>query len=120
MTRSRKSKRLRSYITGEKGTNRVRLYAHPRDGKMMLEYRDEFGAKKRLSLQHDDLERGKAAADALAANLRKAEPPRSGDLTLKELFDNYEREVTSTKAPASRRTTSARGNCLRCAGATRR
>ena len=98
MTRSRKSTRARSYITGEKGKNRVRLYPHPRDGAMLLEYRDELGAKKRISLRHDDFERGKAAADALAADLRNATPPRSGELTLRALFDNYEREVTPTKS----------------------
>ena len=79
MTSSRKPRRLR-YHAGEKGKNRVRLFAH-RSGNMMLEYRDESGAKKRISLQHADLERGKAAADALAAELRKADKPRT-------LFDN--------------------------------
>jgi integrase len=91
-----KPQRARSYVTGEKGQNRVRLFAH-RSGSMMLEYRDDVGAKKRVSLRHDDYSRGKAAADTLAAELRKAERPRSSELTVKELFDNYEREVTPTK-----------------------
>jgi integrase len=99
MTGSKKPRRLR-YHAGEKGKNRVRLFAH-RSGNMMLEYRDENGAKKRISLQHDDFERGKAAADALAAELRKAKPARSDELTLTALFDNYEREVTPTKGDSA-------------------
>ena len=59
MATSKGSKRARSYITGEKGINRVRLYPHPRDGKLMLEFRDEVGDKKRLSLGHADLTQGK-------------------------------------------------------------
>lgn len=99
MTRSSKLKRKRdSYITGEKGQNRVRLYPHPRDGKLFLEYRDEAGEKKRVSLGYEDLARGKVAANELAASLLKNEGPRTTELTLKALFDNYEREVTPTKS----------------------
>jgi hypothetical protein len=97
MGNSKSRTRKRSYIAGEKGVNRVRLYPHPRDGILMVEYRDEAGAKKRISLRHDDLERGKAAAEKLAAELRSSERPRTIELTLKALFDNYEREVTPTK-----------------------
>ena len=38
MTSSPKSKRKRtSYITGDKGINRVRLYPHPRNGTLFLD-----------------------------------------------------------------------------------
>jgi len=65
---------------------------------MMLEYRDEVGAKKRISLRHDDFARGKAAAETLAVELRNTERLRSSELTLRVLFENYEREVTPTKS----------------------
>lgn len=104
MTRSSKPKRKRdSYITGEKGQNRVRLYPHPRDGKLFLEYRDEAGEKKRVSLGYEDLTRGKVAANELAASLLKNEGPRATELTLKSLFDNYDAEVKAgrlKKTPA--------------------
>ena len=64
---------------------------------MMLEFRDESGDKKRLSLKHTDFERGKEAADTIAAKLRKGEGPRVTELTLKALFDMYEREKTPLK-----------------------
>lgn len=101
MTGSTKPKRRRSYTTGDKGSNRVRLFPHPRDGKLFLEYRDEVGKKKRISLQHDDFTRGKLATNELAAALLKNEGPRASELTLKVLFDNYEREVTPTKSPTT-------------------
>ena len=97
MARSRSTKRAQSYITGEKGTNRVRLYPHPRDGKLLLEYRDEVGTKRRVSLRHSDLVRGKEKADALAAELRKGPAPRGAEITLRSLIDMYESEVTPTK-----------------------
>lgn len=96
MTRSEK-RGVRSYITGEKGCNRVRLYAHPRNGTLLLEWRDESGRKERMSLRHSDFEAGKAKADELALALRSGANPRGGEITLKALFDNYEREVTPTK-----------------------
>lgn len=103
MTRSKRAKRVRSYITGEKGRNRVRLYAHPRDGTMMLEFRDEKSAKRRVSLRHADFARGKEAADTLAVELRKGEAPRKREMTLQALFDNYKREVTPRKKSQSAR-----------------
>jgi integrase len=121
MTRSKnskRSKRTRSYLAGEKGNNRVRLYPHPRDGTLMLEYRDKNGRRRNRSLQHDDLARGKIAADELAAALRKQEAPHSDELTLSELFDNYVREVTPRKSAAKQRhDATARSLFERCWGA---
>lgn len=118
MTRSKKSKRPRSYTTGEKGVNRVRLWAHPRDGTLLLEYRDENGRRRNQSLQHADLERGKVAAEELAAALRKEEGPRSSELTLKALFDNYVRDVTPHKTAAKQQhDRTARALFERCWGA---
>lgn len=90
MTNSKKSKRLGTYITGDKGLNRVRMYPHERDGMLFLDYRDEAGKRKRLSLGHTDFTRGKIAANELAADLLKHEGPRGDELTLKALFDSYD------------------------------
>jgi len=102
MTNPRRKKRGDSYIAGEKGINRVRLYRHPRDGKLFLEYREEVGAKKRVGLGHTDFDLGKQRADELAAELRKHEGPRTGELTLKSLFDNYDRHVGINKTDEMR------------------
>ena len=98
MASQRKTKRGQSYIAGEKGSNRVRLYMHPRGGTLVVDYRLENGRRKREALRHTDFERGKTTADTLAAELRIAEGPRSSVATLKALFDNYEREMTPTKS----------------------
>jgi integrase len=98
MTRSKES-RVRSFITGEKGTNRVRLYPHPRDGILFLEYYAEDGSRQRVSLHHRDLGVGKQAAEDLAAELRKTGGAnRTAVLTLGSLFDKYVRVVTPTKS----------------------
>lgn len=85
------------YVTGEKGVNRVRLYAHFKTGILWLDCRAP--ERIRQSLGHRDVTRGKQAAEQLAAALRTKEAPRSPDVTLKTLFDMYEREVTPTKSP---------------------
>lgn len=95
---SSKRRKRQTYVAGEKGRNRVRLYPHPQYGTLYLEYYDEVGAKKRVALGHDDLTQGKIAANELAAALLKHEGPRSDELTLQELFENYEREVTPSKS----------------------
>lgn len=100
MTGLKKPRHARSYRAGEKGKNRVRLFEH-RSGMLMLEYRDEAGVKKRVSLKHNDFARGRGQADVLAAELRKAGRERGDALTLDALFDIYEREVTPRKAKQS-------------------
>lgn len=100
MRDSHRRKRTRGlYHAGEKGTNRVRLYPHPRSGTLMLEYFGNEGRRRYLSLHHTDVARGKVAADDLAASLRRAEVP-SEDLTLRALFDKYDAEVTTGKTKA--------------------
>lgn len=105
MTRSSKPRRPRiSFIAGDKGRNRVRLYPHPRTGTLYLEYRNEGGAKKRVALGHADFPRGKVQANDLAAALLRHEVAgREHPLTLASLFDNYEREVTPTKRDATQK-----------------
>src|SRR4051812_38233626 len=84
--------------TGEKGVNRVRLYADPRNGVLYVEYIGQSGKKKRQCLKHSDLNRGKAAAEDLAKALRLNEGPREAELTLRTLFDMYEKKKTPTKS----------------------
>jgi integrase len=102
MAQAKRKKRERlSYITGERGKNRVTLYVDSRrSGALRLEYRDEDGKKRLVTLPHADFERGKIAAHELAAKLLAA-PTRkqveSGPLTLRTLFDRYERGVTPNK-----------------------
>jgi integrase len=98
MTRPTKGRaRAESYITGEKGINRVRLYPNARDGKLYLEFRD--GSKRTaLALGHSDFDLGKQKAEELALKLRQHEAPTSGVLTLRALFDKYECEATARKS----------------------
>jgi integrase len=93
-----------SYSTGERGVNRVRAIAHPLTGRCSLEYyepstRGDRPRPRRVALGHTDRERAKAAAEALAAELRSAGAGRAtvGPVTLGTLFDIYLREVTPTK-----------------------
>jgi integrase len=65
----------------------------------MVEYFGNDGRRRNLSLHHTDVDRGKVAADDLAASLRRGEEP-SGDLTLRALFDKYDEEVTTEKTKA--------------------
>ena len=84
-----------SYVAGEKGRNRVRLFARP-NGILVLEFKDQ-GQKVRQSLQHRDRDQGKRQADELAAALTR--PTRDGRCTMRALFDSYLREVTPTRTP---------------------
>jgi integrase len=110
--------RPKSYRAGEKGRNRVRLYPHERDGTLMLQYWDEHGKPKRISLRHTDWDQGKNAADVLAAELAKSEGPRTSDLTLRSLFDIYDRRVGIKKTrPKRAHDFRARELFMRCWGA---
>lgn len=82
-----------SYITGEKGRNRVRAY-ETSSGIIYLEYYDrdpETGhrQRKRVSTRHRDREKAKRQADKLAAQFAEAEPETDSGLTLRKLFDRY-------------------------------
>lgn len=100
MAHSKRRKRS-SYIVGEKGVNRVRLFAQDRDGILYVEYRDESQVKRRQCLKHGDWDRGKKAAESLAAALREHDTVRRHEgLTLQSLFDRYERLELVKKSPA--------------------
>jgi hypothetical protein len=104
MRGSQRRKRKRGlYHAGEKGNNRVRVYPHSRNGTLMLEYFGNDGQRRSVSLHHTDVDRGKVAADDLAASLRRGEEP-SGDLTLR------------IRRRPSRSTIAGRAPCLNAAG----
>lgn len=85
-----------SYVTGEKGRNRVRAYEHPLSGLLYLEVR-ENGRKVRVALRHRDREDAKGKADELAGRLCHAAVAGPPDPTLSSLITEYRREVTPTK-----------------------
>lgn len=91
-----RNRRRFSYITGEKGRNRVRAFEDPRSGLLYLEVRSE-GSRKRIALGHRDREAARAKADEVALKLRTDDGLVRHEVTLAELFDNYLREVTPTK-----------------------
>lgn len=97
------SRKAWSYLTGEKGRNRVRVFAHPGTGRMFLEYRDQGGQKCRTALKHRSEELAKAKAEEVSLALRTPDHRLPGPLTLEALFDNYLREVTPTKGERKQR-----------------
>ena len=90
-----------SWTTGEKGKNRVRLYDRgPRGITLDTFVRDPLtGAmtRKRLALGRVDRETAKRKAEDLARTLRTTGRIKAEELTLGQLFDSYEREVTPGK-----------------------
>lgn len=90
-----------SYITGEKGRNRVRVFQH-RSGNLMVEYRDR-GKRRRKSLRHCDRAKAKMQADKLAADFAQLTKPELPDPTIAELFDIYVAEVTPGKGESQQR-----------------
>lgn len=90
-----------SYIAGEKGRNRVRVYERAGFG-IWIDYRDSDGKRVRHPLNLDDRDRAKLKADEVAAGFRRSElRPRA--VTLRSLFDIYEREKTPQKGATSRK-----------------
>jgi hypothetical protein len=94
-----------SYIAGEKGRDRVRVYTRAdRDGEIWIDYRDASGKRVRQSLKHTDRELAKAKAKQVVAEFAQAprarpiaEPVTKPPLTLAVLIDNYQREMTPRK-----------------------
>lgn len=91
------SRRAWSYIAGEKGKNRVRVYDRPSHG-LWIDYRDEHGKRVRQPLGHTDQDRARLKAEDVAARFRRLGTAPPAALTLSRLFENYEREVTPRKA----------------------
>ena len=94
-----------SYIAGEKGKNRIRVFAWPaKDNSLWIDYR-ENGKRIKKTLGHADQDRATRQADEIAARLspQNARPAAGSVLTLRTLFDIYEREVTPQKRSCSAR-----------------
>ena len=85
-----------SYSAGEKGRNRVRVFADPKTGVFQIEW-SNAGQRRQRSLKHRDLSRAKQTADEVAAGLASYQPPTQAPLTLQALFEMYLDEVTPTK-----------------------
>jgi integrase len=99
---------LWSWSTGERGKNRVRVCERRRGGTLVLEVYEPSPttrrpAVRRISLGHADHAEAKAKAEEVARALRVGPTPVSRAVTLRELFDIYEREVTPTKSDMTRR-----------------
>ena len=97
--KQRTKKRFFSYTAGEKGRNRVRVYQKS-SGLLMLEYYEQ-AMRRRVSLGHHDEGRAKREADQIAVQLRGDQRPTvERDITIQQLFDIYEREMTPGKSPS--------------------
>lgn len=99
--RTKKTKPAWSYLAGEKGRNRVRVYERAGYG-MWIDFRDEQGKRVRQPLGHSDRERAKLEADDVAAKFGRHEVAPSPVLSLGKLFEIYEREVTPQKSKTAR------------------
>jgi integrase len=92
-----------SYVTGKKGSNRIRVFAWPAKGNSLwIDYR-ESGRRIKKSLGHSDQDRAIRQAEEIASRLSpdNARPAAGILLTLQTLFDIYEREVTPQKKSPS-------------------
>lgn len=82
-----------SYVTGEKGRNRVTAYERS-SGIIYLEFFEEDPEtgeleRCRVSTGHRDRERAKQQADELAAEFGRSGRERKPAVTLRELFDKF-------------------------------
>src|SRR5689334_12399471 len=97
-----------SYVTGEKGRNRVRVFADSKTGILCLEfYEQALGSsgpkRKTVSTGHRDWDRAKRQADEMAARITRNEPAPSPGLTLRTLFDIYLKERTPEKSTSKQK-----------------
>src|SRR5690349_19084645 len=102
MTTKRRKAKAWSYIAGEKGKTRVRVYERKGYG-CWIDIRDEEGKRIRRALSTTDREEAKAKADDLALQFRRDSKRQPTELTLAALIDIYNREVTSRKTEARQR-----------------
>lgn len=87
-----------SYIAGEKGRNRVRVYERGDRPGIWIDYRDENGRRVRQQLACADRGRAKLEADDIAAKFGRQQTAPPAALTLSRLFETYEQEVTPRKS----------------------
>jgi len=87
-----------SWTTGERGSNRVRVFTHPKSGRLYLEWyepaaRGDRPRARTEALGHDNRDLAKRAAEAKATALRHgiaAPATRRPVLLLGALFDTFE------------------------------
>jgi integrase len=90
------NKRAWSYVSGDRGRNRVRVFERTRDHLILLEWR-ESGRKRCKCLGRCDRLEAKRQADAQAVSL--GEPAHRGDaVTLFDICSAYLRERTPEKS----------------------
>jgi integrase len=97
------SRRVWSYKAGEKGRNRVRVFAWPAQGEgLWVDYKN--GGRRAIKpLGHSDKDRAKREADEIAGRWgQHTTMARPAVLTLRTLFDMYESEVTPQKGKSGR------------------
>ena len=107
MQRKRRKKKNWSYNAGERGRNWVRAFQQARDGRYYLEWFDEHRKRRAVVLKGvTQPARAKARADELAAKFAMLEPGRpeaTQKVSLAELLDRYQKEVTPTKGSSQRK-----------------
>ena len=100
---TKKRRRNWSYNAGERGRNWVRAFRQSRDGKLYVEWRED-GRRRALLLRGVTTEdEAKAKADELAARFTELEASEASRLSLAELLDRYQQEVTPTKGESKQR-----------------
>jgi integrase len=96
-------RKMWSFVTGQKGKNRIRVFAWPAKGSSLwMDFR-ENGKRIKKCLGHSDQDRAIRQAEDVACRLspENARPAAGTVLTLQTLFDIYEREVTPQKKSGS-------------------
>src|SRR5690348_13267456 len=90
-------RRTFSYKAGEKGRNRVRVFAWPKQGEgLWIDYRED-GKRIRKPLGHSDQQHAKQQADEIAGRTSAGTVRPAAVIpeviTLQTLFDMYLKEV---------------------------
>jgi integrase len=106
-----------SYVAGKKGRNRVRVYERSEHG-LWIDYRDATGKRVRQSLGRggDERDWAEAEADRIAAQFRREGARDQRGVTLRTLFDKYERDKPEKGASKNAHDQRARKLFLACWG----
>ena len=89
------------YRTGQKGLNRVRLHRKPKDELLYLEWYPQGGRRARKA-HSQELAEAVAEAHTLSAEILKGLPSSGDSVTLGQLFDRYQVEVTPHKGSSKK------------------
>lgn len=100
MANHTRSRRRWSYVAGERGRNRVRVFDRGNRGIYLDFFEQSADGRRRrvrMPLGHSDRAKAKGAADELAAKFATATPTHCERLTLHRCLTTYLEEVTPTK-----------------------